>query len=130
MRHWSPRRDHWSQTLGAMTKTGTPSAWPFLKESKDQSGKPCIIETRTFTKQCKSKKSGENKKAKELWALKEAKDRGIDLFDASHEEEDETRARVRLDLWAIHLTNPTTASANALGGLEQGEGVPSVASEW
>ena len=31
----------------------------------------------------KSKTSGENQKAKVLWALKEAKDRGVDFYDES-----------------------------------------------
>ena len=53
----------------------------------------------------KSKRSGENKKAKVLWALKEAKDGGVDFYDASHEKEIKTRDKVRLDLWAIHLKN-------------------------
>ena len=35
----------------------------------------------------KSKKSGENKKAKVLWTLKEAKDGGVDFYDAGHEKE-------------------------------------------
>ena len=43
----------------------------------------------------KNKKSGENKKAKVLWALKEAKDRGGrgDFCDAGHEKESKTRAQ-------------------------------------
>ena len=33
----------------------------------------------------KRKKSGKNKKAKVLWALKEAKDKAVDFYDAGHE---------------------------------------------
>ena len=33
----------------------------------------------------KSKKSEEDEKARVLWALKEAKDRGVDFYDAGHE---------------------------------------------
>ena len=41
----------------------------------------------------KSKKSGENKKAKVLWALKAANDGGVDFYDAGHEKESKTRAQ-------------------------------------
>ena len=41
----------------------------------------------------KSKKSGENKKAEVLRALKEAKDGGVDFYDAGHEKESKTRAQ-------------------------------------
>ena len=34
-----------------LARTGTPSARPFFKESMEQSGKPCMIDTRTCTKQ-------------------------------------------------------------------------------
>ena len=35
----------------------------------------------------------DNKKAKVLWAVKEAKDRGVDFYDASHEKDIKTRAK-------------------------------------
>ena len=76
-----------------------------------------------------SNKSGK-KKAKVLWALKEAKDRGVDFHDVSTKRKIKTRAQERLDIWAIHLKHPTAALAKALEGHEQGESVPSVASEW
>ena len=41
----------------------------------------------------KSKTSEDNKKATVLWALKEAKDRGVDFYDASHEKDIKTRAK-------------------------------------
>ena len=59
----------------------------------------------------KRKKLGENKKAKVLWALKGAKDGGVDFHDASHEKEIKTSAQVRLDIWAIPLKRPTAALA-------------------
>ena len=43
----------------------------------------------------KSKKSVENKKAKVLWALKEAKDKVVHFHDAGHEKEIKTRAPSR-----------------------------------
>ena len=46
------------------------------------------------------KNSGENKRAKVLWALKEAKDGGDDFYDASHGKEIN---------WSIFLKNPTAA---------------------
>ena len=45
-----------------------------FQESKGQSGKPCVIDTT----------SGEHKKVRVLWELKEAKDRRLDFCDASH----------------------------------------------
>ena len=113
-----------------LTRTGTLSVMPVFKESKDQSGQPCIVDTRTCMKQDEGKKSGENKKADVLWALKEATNRGVDFYDASHEKEIKTRAHVRLDVWAIHLKKSTTALAKTLEGLDQCESVPSVESEW
>ena len=51
-----------------------------------------------------SLESGEHKKAKVLWAMKEAKGKGEIFKDAGHGKEIKTRAQFRLDLWAIHLT--------------------------
>ena len=81
----------------------------------------------------KSKKTGENKKAKVLWTMKETQDKVVNFSDAGHEKEIKTRAQFRLDLWVCHFfkkKNPTAASAKASEGLEQGESVPSVTSEW
>ena len=58
----------------------------------------------------KCEKSEENKKAKMLWAMKEAQDRGV-----------ETRAKLRLSMWAIHAESPTAALAKALESLEHSE---------
>ena len=59
--------------------------------------------------QCGEKQDiGENKKAKVLWALTEAKDRGVDFHDASHEKELKTRAQVRLDLHCIPFQKKKT----------------------
>ena len=62
----------------------------------------------------KRNKSNENHKEKVFWAWKEAIDKGIDSFDVGHELKIQTRSQV------------TTAS----DGLEQGERLPSVTSEW
>ena len=58
------------------------------------------------------------------------KDRGVDFYDAGHEKEIKTKAQVRLDFCSNHLKNLTASLAEALEGLEIGECVPSVASEW
>ena len=65
-------------------------------------------------KAAKCKKSGEHKKTKALWSLKEAKDKGIDCFDLGSVQKIQTRSQVRLDLCAIRLKSPTAALANAL----------------
>ena len=43
---------------------------------------------------------------------KEAKDRGGDFCDASHEKGKIDESQVRLDFWAIHMTNPRAALAS------------------
>ena len=76
----------------------------------------------------KSKKSGENKKANVLWSMKEAKDKGANFFDAGDEKEVQTRAQFRLDLSAFLIL--AAVLAKALEGLEKGESVQCVTSEW
>ena len=61
----------------------------------------------------KSKTSGGNKKAKVLWALKEAKGKGVDECDVKHQNEIQTRAQFRLTLWSIHPERPAAALAKA-----------------
>ena len=72
-----------------------------------------------------SKKSGENKKAKVLWALKDAKDKGVDFRrrGQGRRHQDERKAGL-----LGNLKTPTAALAKALEGLEQGESVS--VSEW
>ena len=65
------------------------------------------------------KKSGENKNAKALWSLKEAKDKGTDVYDLGSVQQIQTRFQVRLALWAIHLKSLAAALANALERTEQ-----------
>ena len=62
----------------------------------------------------KRNKSNENHKANVFWAWTEAIDKSIDCFDVGHELKIQTKSQV------------TTAS----DGLEQGERLPSVTSEW
>ena len=62
---------------------------------------------------------GENKKTKALLALKEAKDKGIDVYDLGSVQQIQTRSQLRLALWAIHLKSPTAALADALKHTEQ-----------
>ena len=62
--------------------------------------------------------------------MKEANDKGVDYYDTNHQQEFETRAQFRLNLWAIHLKSPTAALAKALECLEQGESIPAATSEW
>ena len=50
----------------------------------------------------KSKTFGESKKSKVLWAMKEAKDRGVGFPDMNHRKEIQKRAHCRLNLRAIH----------------------------
>ena len=61
--------------------------------------------------QCKT--SGENKKAKAVWSLKEAKDKGIDFYDLGSVQKIQTGSQVRLDLWATQLKTSGAAVAGA-----------------
>ena len=67
----------------------------------------------------KCKKSGEKKKAKALWSFTEAEDEGTDFYDLGVVQKIQTRPKVKLDLWAIHLRRPTAALADALERTEQ-----------
>ena len=73
----------------------------------------------------KARNLEKTKKAKVLWTMKEAKDKGVDFYHTNHQKEIRTRAQFRLNLWAIHLKNPTAALAKALECLDQGESAPS-----
>ena len=53
------------------------------------------------------KKSGENKKAKKLWSLKKAKDKGTDFHDLGSVQKIQTRSQVKLGFWAIHMKSLT-----------------------
>ena len=57
------------------------------------------------------------KRQKCCGTMNEAKDREV------HPKEIQTRARLSLDLWTIHLKSPTATLAKALECLEQGEKV-------
>ena len=59
----------------------------------------------------KKQEMEEHKKAKVLRALKEAKDKGGDFYDASHEKEIKTRARVKAGL----LCNPCDKPDGRIG---------------
>ena len=67
--------------------------------------------------QCET--SGENKKAKALWSLKETKDKRTDFYDLDSVQKIQTGSQVRLDLWAIQLKSPTAAVASAPKRTEQ-----------
>ena len=79
----------------------------FHRESKDQSRTPCTTH-KDLHHAVKSKKSGENKKAKVLWAMNEAKDRGEDYHDTNRRQEEiQTKDQFRLNLWASHQKSLT-----------------------
>ena len=99
---------------------GTPSARLMTRASKDY---------KELHQAVKSQKSDENRKAKALWALKEAKDHGIDVFDLGNVKKIPTRSDVKLDLWAIHWKGPSAALPKALACLEQGDSAPPLTSE-
>ena len=62
----------------------------------------CVV----LHKAVKCKTSRESKKARALWALAEAKDKGKDVYDLGSVQKIQTRSQVRLYLWATHLKSP------------------------
>ena len=79
-------------------RTGTPSARPFFKVSRDQNRRPSIANCKELHQAVNCKKSEENKKAKALWSLKGANNKGIDVYDLGSVPKIQTRSQVRLDL--------------------------------
>ena len=61
-----------------LTRTRTPPARPFTKESKDKSGKPCLLRTAPSCEE--QKKPEEHLKAKVLWSMTDAKYRGEEFL--------------------------------------------------
>ena len=50
--------------------------------------------------------------------MKEATDREVDSCGTHHSKDIQTRAQLRLSIWAIHLKSPTAALAQAQEFLE------------
>ena len=111
-----------------VTRTGRLSARAFFKESKDQSGWPCII--KDLHQAVKSKKIWGKQEGKSAVGFeKKQKDRGVEFYGAGDEKEIKTRAQVRLGLSAVLFAKPDGRIGKSLG-LEERESVPSVASEY
>ena len=81
-----------------------------------------VLHTRELHKAVNLKKPGDNKKAKALWTLKGAKDKGTGYFDLSSVQQIETRSKVRLALWEIYMRSPTAALEEALKRTEDSMG--------
>ena len=60
----------------------------------------------------------ESEKAKALWGMKVAWDRGEEYYDPPRKEDILGRTKTRLDLWEEHLKDPVAALAKALACLE------------
>ena len=56
------------------------------------------------------KKPHENQKAKALWKMKAAKDRGEDFYDPERKENILGRNKTLLELWEEHLKDPMASS--------------------
>ena len=78
----------------------------------------------------KVKESGKAKKANVLWAMKEARDRGVDYYGTNHRKEIQTRSQLEQSKSAIHLKSPTAALAEAMECLAQSEKAPPTTNEW
>ena len=58
------------------------------------------------------------KKAKALWAMKAAWNRGEEFYDPARKEDILGRTKTRLELWEEHLKDPMAALAKSLESLE------------
>ena len=65
-----------------------------------------------------AKKPCESQKAKALWAMKAAQDRGDEFYDSARKENILGRKQTRLELWGEHLKDPIEALDKALKCLE------------
>ena len=69
---------------------------------------------RDLSKAAGAKKPSKSQKAKALWAMKAAKDRGDEFYDLARKDNILGRNQTRLDLWERHLRDPITALDKAL----------------
>ena len=74
---------------------------------------------RAMSKAAGARQPSESQKAKALWAIKAAKDRGKHFYDPARKEIILGRNQTRLELWGEHLKDPITALEKALKRLEK-----------
>ena len=79
-------------------RTGTLSAKQITKELEGVGGKSCIFHYRWMSKATGAKKPSDRQKAKDLWAMKAAKDRGVEYCDAARKDNILRRKETRLEL--------------------------------
>ena len=96
-------------------RTGTPCARQSTKELKKKSVGIITAEKRARRQELKNRVS---QKAKALWAMKAAWDRGEEYYDPARKEDILGRTKTRLDLWEGHLNDRIAALAKALECLE------------
>ena len=73
---------------------------------------------RKMSKAAGARKPCESQKAKDLWAMKAAKDRGDDFYYAARKYNILGRNQTRLEQWEEHLKDPMIALDKALKCLE------------
>ena len=116
------------------TKGGEPPlpfARPLTRESKDQSGRPCMTTTRTFIKRRKVSSLEKTKKGTSAAGRERSQRQSVGRSRHTNcNKVIQTRAEFKLNLWAIHQKSRTAAQATALECLDQGESAPSETSEW
>ena len=96
------------------SRTGTPSAGPFSRRSRDQNGRPCITISRSCTKRSNVRNLEKTRRPKALWSLKQAKDKGIDFYDLGSVQKIQTRPLSKVGSPATHLKSPTAALPDVL----------------
>ena len=69
-------------------------------------------------RQLEPKKSSGSQKAKALWPMKAAKERGDEFYDSARKENTLGRKQTRLELWEEHFKDPIVALDNALKCVE------------
>ena len=97
--------------------TGMPSAGRCFKASKEKIGKKCFPYKEMNTT-VGVKKPQEDLKAKDLWAMKVAKDRREYFYDPARKDNIFRRNKTRLELWEEHLQDPIVALDKAFKCVE------------
>ena len=112
-------------------RTGTPSARPSAKASRERKERPCTTKCVEQHKAVKCENSGENKhKGHSTLVFQDARRQRNPVFTIWTACGRFFQDPKRLDLWATHLKSPSAAQATALECTEQCGKAPSVTSEW
>ena len=90
----------------------------FCKGTEGSEWEEMCFHYREMSKATGVKTPSESQKAKALWAMKTAKDRGVDFYDPARQDNIMGRNQTRLQLREEHLKDPIIALDKALKCVE------------